>query len=137
MTAYKGNLVLLKISDGGAPAQFNSVAGMRTTRMVINRQVVAVTDVESGAWRHVLAGAGKATLRVQGNGIYTHSGAEQAVMAQVLSGAAISYRLYFGNGTCLQAECVVSQYERSGKVGDMEAFSLTLESAGSVQYVEA
>lgn len=68
MTAYKGNLVLLKISDGGAPAQFNSVAGMRTTRMVINRQVVAATDAESGAWRHVLAGAEKPHCACRGTG---------------------------------------------------------------------
>lgn len=134
MTAYKGNLVLLKIGDGGQPQQFRTVGGLRATRMTVNRQVIAAADVTSGGWRRVLEQGGVASVRVQGDGVFTGTVEEGRLRAQAMSGTAADYRLFFGNGDRMEAAFVVAGYERSGRVGELEGFSLTLESAGAVTY---
>ena len=134
MTAYKGNLVLLKIGDGGNPQQFTTIGGMRTTRMTVNRQVVAATDVLSDGWRRALAGSGKASVRIQGNGVFTDSAGERQLQEQAMTGGAAAYRLFFANGDRMDGVFMVASYERNGRAGDMEGFSLVLESAGAVEY---
>lgn len=134
MSASKGSLVLLKISNGENPPHYATVAGMRTTLMTINRQPVTVPEIRADAWRKLHPQAGNVSMRLQGNGVFTGSDAEQAVLAQVMAGTACGYHFCFGNGDRMEAECIVVAYERGGKVGDMESFSLTLESAGTVTY---
>lgn len=118
MTAYKGNLVLLKIGDGGTPQQFVTIGGMRTARMSVNRQVVAAGDVLSDGWRRALAGCGRASVRIQGDGVFTGSAGEQRLREKAMTGAVADFRLFFGNGDRMEAGFVVAGYERSGKAGD-------------------
>lgn len=138
MTANKAELLLLKIGDGASPAEsFITLGGLRSTRMTVNRNPVTATDVLSEGWRRVLDEAGNAAVRVQGSGLFLNSAAEAVLRGQTMAGTVTNYQLHFGNGDCLSGAFVVSQYERSGKVGDMEAFSLTLESAGAMSYMTA
>ncbi|RME64310.1 MAG: hypothetical protein D6782_08530 [Alphaproteobacteria bacterium] len=65
MAAEKGSAFLLKISDGGAPAVFTTVGGMRTTSLAINAEAVDITNKESGGWRALLGGAGVQTMRTR------------------------------------------------------------------------
>lgn len=138
MSAKDAELVLLKIGNGASPAEeFATLAGLRTTRMIVNRQVVVATDVTSGQWREALQQAGTAFLRIQGAGVFTDSAAESILRVQALGGTASNYQFFFGNGDVLEGAFVVSNYERSGKIGDMEAFAMTLESAAAISYTEA
>lgn len=133
MTAYKGSMLLLKAGDGGIPTeQFITIGGLRNTRLAINRQPVTHQDMANSGWRQVREGAGIAQMRIQGQGIFTDSEGENVLRAQSINGLGRNYRICFGNGDVLQGRFVVSAYERAGKTGDAEAFSLTLESAGPV-----
>jgi TP901-1 family phage major tail protein len=136
MSAQKGEMVLLKIGDGAQPdEQFATLGGLRTTRMTVNRQVVVANHAGGGGWREALQQAGSAYVRVQGSGIFTDALAESRLRAQAMQGSAMQYRLHFGNGDQLQGAFVVSNYERSGRLGELESFAVTLESAGDVSYV--
>lgn len=138
MTAKKAELMLLKIGDGaGAAETFTTLGGLRSTRMTIQRQPVAAMDVTAEGWRRLVERAGNAQLRIQGSGLFTDSAAEAVLRMQAMHGSAAHYRLYFGDGGHMAGAFVVSSYERSGKVGGMEAFGVTLESAGAVSYVPA
>lgn len=138
MTAKKAELVLLKIGDGTAPSeQFTTIGGLRTTQMRLNRQVVTATDVTCEGWRESLGNAGTAFVRLQGAGVFTNSVAETLLQQQAVSGTTSNYEVYFGNGDKMTGAFSISAYERSGKVGDVESFTVTLESGGQVAYVEA
>ena len=64
MPAQKGSAFLLKISDGGLPAAYDTVAGLRTTQMSVTGETVVITSKDSGGWRELLSGAGvRTTIR--------------------------------------------------------------------------
>ena len=134
MPAYSGALVLLKIGNQGVPVEtFSTVGGMRTTRLIINRQQVNATDVQSGAWRD-LAATDIASLRIQGSGLFTDDAAEAAVRTHAFNGGLRHYEFYFGNGDKIRGGFMVNRYERGGEMQDAESFSLILESSGTLTY---
>lgn len=137
MSAFKGNMMLLKIGDGNTPEQFRTVGGLRVSRLMLNRQLVETTALREDAWRTLLPEAGKAFLRLQGDGIYADSSAERQLRGMAFSGSAAMCRLYSGEGGCVQARCVVAGYEREGKVAELATFRVTLESVETVSYLEA
>ena len=58
MGAQSGKDLLIKVDLTGS-GQFESVAGLRATRISFNAESVDVTSLESqGGWRELLAGAG-------------------------------------------------------------------------------
>ena len=58
MAAQAGKDLLIKIDLTGG-GQFETVAGLRATRVSFNAESVDVTSLESaGGWREILGGAG-------------------------------------------------------------------------------
>lgn len=138
MTAQKGALLLLKVGDGGTPTEtFTTVAGMRSTRMILNQQLVDSTHKQSGAWRALLAEAGIRSISLTGNGIFTDSAAEETVRAIAFAGLINNFRLQFGNGDMLEGAFQITSYERAGDYDGEENFQLTLESAGTITFTTA
>lgn len=136
MSAYKGRLMLLKIGDGGSPEEiFTTIGGMRATRMHINRQLVPVADVTSAGWRRAVPESGMTALRIEGSGVFMGQSAAALLQEQALTGKAARYRLFFGDGAVVTALFIVAGYERSGRQGEPEGFTVTLENAGDVEYV--
>lgn len=134
MSAQNGKSLLLKISNGESPEQFITLGGLRMTRMAINRQPVASTAVTTGKWREALSAGGIATMQMQGNGVFLNREGEARMQEAALDGARHGYRLYFGNGDWLEAECIITRYERMGNIGEVQGFSVVLESASAVIY---
>ena len=135
--ANKAGLLLLKMGNGASPAEiFTSLAGLRATRFMINRQPVTVHSVTGQGWRELLPQAGTASIRVQGVGTFVNGDAEKRLRAKAVSGEAVRYELCFGNGDVIRAGFVVSSYESNGRMSELEGFSVTFESAGAVEFIE-
>lgn len=135
--ANRSELLLLKMGDGASPVEvFTTLAGLRTTRFMVNRQPVAVQNVIGQGWREILPQSGTASVRVQGVGTFVNGEAEKRLRAKAVSGEMVRYELCFGNGDVIRAGFVVGSYESGGRTGELEGFSVTLESAGAVEFVE-
>lgn len=134
MTAQKGSLVLIKVGDGQPSETFTTVAGLRTTRLVLNNQAVDATHKGSGAWRELLEGAGIGSVTLSGTGIFTDAASEETVRGYAFSNAVHHYQLTFGNGDTLSAPFQITSYERAGEFDGEETYALTLESAGTVVF---
>jgi len=132
MPAQKGSAFLLKISDGGAPAAYQTVAGLRTTQMAINGSQVVITSKESGGWRTLLAGAGTRSVSVSAAGIFLGSTAEDKIRANALSGAIDGYELSFEDGAKLRGSFLVQRLEYAGDFNGERNYTLQLESSGQV-----
>ncbi len=137
MSAKKGSLVLIKIGDGGSPEVFESIGGLRTSRMQINNQALESTNLESGHWKQLLAGAGIKSLTLSGNGIFVDSTAEETLRISAFSSSVKNYRFYFANGDYLAGAFYISAYERSGVHDDVEIYAVTMSSAGTIQFTGA
>lgn len=132
MAAEKGSAFLLKIGDGGEPVGFATVAGLRTTQLSINGEMVATTSKDSGGWRELLGGAGVRSVSVSGAGIFTGSTAEGRLKANALSGAIDDYRLAFEGGETLTGRFLVTRLDYAGDYNGERNYTLSLESSGPV-----
>lgn len=132
MTAQKGSAFLLKISDGGNPSSFHTVAGLRTTQMTINGDAVVVTHKESGGWRDLLSGAGTRSVSVSAAGIFLGSDAENSIRAHALAGTIDDYELSFEDGSRLSGRFLVQRLDYAGDFNGERNYTLQLESSGAV-----
>src|SRR5689334_4507882 len=101
MTAQRGALVLIKVGNGGDPENFTTIGGLRAARMVLDAQALDNSDLESGAWRRLLAGGGIRSVMLGGSGLFTDSAAEETLRGYAFAGAIHNYRFVFANGDSL------------------------------------
>ena len=132
MTAQRGAAFLLKISDGGQPPVYATVAGLRTTQMTINGDTVVVTHKGSGGWRELLSGAGTRSISVGASGIFLGSYAENAIRAHALGGTVTDYELSFEDGEKMRGRFLVQRLDYAGDFNGERTYTLQLESSGAV-----
>jgi phage major tail protein, TP901-1 family len=132
MTAQKGSAFLLKISDGGSPAAYRTVAGLRTTQMSVTGETVVVTSKDSGGWRELLSGAGVRSVSVSAAGIFLASEAEAQVRANAMAGVLDDYELSFEDGEKLRGRFLVQRLDYAGDFNGERNYTVQLESSGEV-----
>lgn len=132
MPAQNGAAFLLKIGDGGSPATYRTVAGLRTTQMSINGDTIVVTHKQSGGWRELLSGAGTRSVSVSAAGIFLGSDAENSVRAHALAGTIGNYELSFEDGERLRGSFLVQRLDYAGDFNGERSYTLQLESSGPV-----
>lgn len=132
MTAQKGSAFLLKISDGGSPATYRTVAGLRTTNMSITGDMVVTTTKDSGGWREMLSGAGVRQVSVSAAGIFLGSAAEAQVRTNAMNGTLDDYELSFEGGERLRGKFLVHKLDYAGDFNGERNYTLSLESSGEV-----
>lgn len=132
MSAERGSAFLLKVGNGGSPLIYATVAGLRTTQLSVNGEMVAITSKDSGGWRELLSGAGVRSVSVSGAGIFTGSAAELRIKGNALSGAIDDYRLSFESGETLSGKFLVTRLDYAGDYNGERSYTLSLESSGPV-----
>lgn len=132
MTAQKGSAFLLKISAGGTPVTYQTVAGLRTTQMSVTGDAVVVTSKDSGGWRELLSGAGVRSVSVSAAGIFLGSAAEAQVRANAMAGTLDDYELSFEDGAKLRGRFLVQRLDYAGDFNGERNYTLQLESSGQV-----
>ncbi|QDZ08678.1 phage major tail protein, TP901-1 family [Sphingomonas panacisoli] len=132
MPAEKGSAFLLKVGNGATPVVYATVAGLRTTQLSINGELVAITSKDSGGWRDLLSGAGVRSVSVSGAGVFTGSAAETRIKGSALSGALDDYRLSFESGDTMTGKFLVTRLDYAGDFNGERSYTLSLESSGAV-----
>lgn len=131
MAAERGSAFLLKLGSG-TPIVYATVAGLKTTQLTINGDLVAVTNKDSGGWRELLSGAGVRSVSVAASGIFTGSAAEAQLKSLALAGQTAAYELSFESGDRMQGKFLVSRLEYAGDFNGERNYTLALESSGEV-----
>jgi TP901-1 family phage major tail protein len=132
MPAEKGSAFLLKVGNGATPVVYATVAGLRTTQLSINGELVAITSKDSGGWRELLSGAGVRSVSVSGAGVFTGSAAETRIKGNALSGALDDFRLSFESGDTMTGRFLVTRLDYAGDFNGERSYTLSLESSGAV-----
>lgn len=134
MTVQRGALVLLKIHDP-ASQNYKTIGGMRTTKFILNNQLIDTSNKTSGKWRELLIGAGTSFITISGSGIFTNTESEKLVQEAAFQNQPIDAQLCFGNGDIIISKFQITSYERNGDYDQEELYSLTLESASEVKFI--
>jgi TP901-1 family phage major tail protein len=129
MEIYSGSLMLIKVKTAEG---FKVIGGLKTTRMVLNQEMVEVSNKLSGNWRKLLAQSGISHLSISGGGIFTNSEAEKFVREHVMENKFLECQLVFGSGEFVDGLFQITNYERMGNYNEEENYNLTLESAGKI-----
>lgn len=102
---------LLKISDGGTPATYSTIAGLReTTRTVWSKG-----------------------MNIDGSGIFTGTAGETRLKSNALGGVADDYELSFDNGERVRGRFLVARLDYQGEQHGERKYALSLESVGPVE----
>ncbi len=125
---YNGALMLLKLKIND---NWQVIGGMRTTRLLINRQSTESNNISSYAWKEIL-GSGLKQININATGIFTGNEAEKQIYKLAFSGDLAEYSLELADKESLQGKFQITHYDRFGDVDEEEGYSICLASSGEI-----
>lgn len=134
MATQAGKDLLLKIDMTGAGV-FETVAGLRTTRLSLNAETVDVTALDSeGGWRELLAGAGVRSAAVSGSGVFKDKASDERVRALFFAGTIPAFQIVIPSFGTIRGPFQISAIEYAGAFDGEATFEVSLASAGPLTF---
>jgi len=91
MAAQKGKDLLIKVDMDGA-GTYETLAGLRATRIAFNAQSIDITNVEStDGWRELLGGAGIKSAALSGSGVFRDTTADDGTVEGAFQLTSLEY----------------------------------------------
>lgn len=134
MGAQNGKDLLIKV-DMTSDGQFETIAGLRATRVSFNAETVDVTSLESqGGWRELLAGAGVRSANISGSGVFKDAGTDERARQLFFDGETPNFQVIIPDFGIVEGPFQVSAVEYSGSHNGEATYELTMASAGALRF---
>lgn len=134
MGAQNGKDLLIKIDMAGT-GMFETVAGLRASRIAFNAEAVDATSISSpGGWREILRGAGVKTASVSGSGVFRDADTDARMRESFFNGETGKFQVVVPDFGIIEGPFLISDLEYSGNYNGEAAFRMTLESAGALSF---
>jgi TP901-1 family phage major tail protein len=134
MAVQSGKDLLLKVDLTG-DGQFETVAGLRATRISFNAETVDVTSLESaGGWRELLAGAGVRSAQVSGAGVFRDAGTDERARQIFFDGEMPEFQVIIPDFGVVEGPFQITAIEYAGSFNGEATYELTLASAGALAF---
>lgn len=134
MAAQNGRDLLIKIDMDGA-GLFETVAGLRATRLTFNAETVDVTNLDSqGAWRELLAGAGVKSAAISGSGVFRDQGTDERVREIFFDSENPNFQVIVPDFGIMEGPFQVTSIEYAGAHNGEATYDLSFASAGAIQF---
>ena len=135
MAVQNGRDLLLKVdlSDDG---QFETVAGLRATRISFNAETVDVTSLSSeGGWRELLSGAGVKSAAISGSGVFRDAASDARARQIFFDGETPDFQVVIPDFGVVEGPFQITSIEYAGNHDGEASYQLSLASAGAVSFV--
>ena len=132
MVAQSGKDLLIKLDDGSG--SFQTIAGLRATRISFNAEVVDVTSTESGGWRELLAGAGVRSASLSGSGVFRDQATDARAQDVFFSGYVPRFQVVIPDFGAVEGPFQITAIEYAGSYNGEATYELTLASAGALTF---
>jgi TP901-1 family phage major tail protein len=130
MAVQNGKDLLIKVDLTG-DGNFDSVAGLRATRISFNAESVDVTSLESaGGWRELLSGAGVKSAAISGSGIFRDADSDERTRQIFFDGETPDFQVVIPDFGIVEGPFQVTSIEYSGTHDGEATYELSLASAG-------
>lgn len=137
MVAQNGKDLLIKLDLTGA-GQFQTVAGLRATRISFNAESVDVTNLESqGGWRELLAGAGVKSAAISGSGIFKDDATDERARQIFFDAETPDFQVIIPDFGTVEGAFQVTAIEYAGTHNGEATYELSLASAGPLNFTAA
>ncbi|SLN44700.1 Phage major tail protein 2 [Falsiruegeria litorea R37] len=134
MGAQNGKDLLIKVDMNGA-GQFETVAGLRATRVSFNAESVDVTSLESqGGWRELLSGAGVKSASISGSGVFKDEGTDERTRQLFFDGVTPAFQVIIPDFGTVEGPFQVTAIEYAGSHNGEATYELSLASAGALNF---
>lgn len=134
MVAQSGKDLLIKIDMSG-DGQFQTLAGLRTTRISLNAETVDVTSLDStGGWRELLGGAGVRSASVSGTGVFKDADSDDRARRIFFDGDTPDFQIILPDFGVIQGAFQITSLEYSGAYNSEATFDMSLSSAGALTF---
>ena len=134
MAAQNGKDLLIKLDLTGA-GQFETIAGLRATRVSFNAESVDVTTLESqGGWRELLSGAGVKSASISGSGIFKDSDTDERARQIFFDGITPSFQVIIPDSGIVSGAFQVTSLEYAGSHNGEATYEMSLASAGALDF---
>ena len=134
MVAQNGKDLLIKV-DMTSDGQFETIAGLRATRVSFNAETVDVTSLESqGGWRELLSGAGVRSAAISGSGVFKDEGTDEHARQLFFDGETPDFQVIIPDFGIVEGPFQVTAVEYSGSHNGEATYELSLASAGALAF---
>lgn len=135
MAAQNGKDLLVKV-DMTSDGQFETIAGLRATRVSLNAETVDVTSLESqGGWRELLAGAGVRSCSISGSGVFKDEGTDERARQLFFDGEVPDFQIIIPDFGVIEGPFQVTAIEYAGSHNGEATYEMSLASAGALTFV--
>ncbi|MDP0928246.1 phage major tail protein, TP901-1 family [Paracoccus onubensis] len=135
MAVQNGRDLLIRMDitgDGG----FETVAGLRATRLSFNAETVDVTSLESeGGWRELLGGAGVRSASVSGSGVFRDAPSDARARQAFFDGEIPRCQVVIPDFGVVEGPFQIAGLEYAGSYNGEANYELSLISAGALSFV--
>jgi|SRR6056297_386183 len=130
--AGKDLLIKLDLTGGG---QFETIAGLRATRVSFNAESVDVTSLESaGGWRELLGGAGVKSANISGSGVFKDASTDERARQIFFDGETPDFQVIIPGFGIVEGPFQVTSVEYAGSHNGEATYELSLSSAGQLGF---
>jgi TP901-1 family phage major tail protein len=135
MAVQAGKDLLVKV-DMSTDGNFETIAGLRATRISFNAEAVDVTALDSaGGWRELLAGAGVRSAAISGSGVFRDEATDERARQLLFDGLTPDFQVVIPEFGIVEGPFQVTSLEYSGQLNGEATYELSLASAGQLQFV--
>lgn len=134
MAVQAGKDLLIKIDQTG-DGQFETIAGLRATRLSFNAETVDVTSLESqGGWRELLAGAGVKSATISGSGVFRDANTDERARQIFFDGEIPEFQVVIPDFGTVEGAFQITALEYAGSHNGEATYEVTLASAGALTF---
>ena len=128
----KDLLVKLDLTGGG---QFETIAGLRATRISFNAETVDVTSLEGiGGWRERRGGAGVRSASISGSGVFRDANTDERARQIFFDGETPDFQVIIPDFGTVQGPFQITAIEYAGSHNGEATYELSLASAGALVF---
>ena len=135
MAVQNGKDLLIKVDLTGG-GNFQTVAGLRATRVSFNAESVDVTSLDSaGGWRELLAGAGVKSASISGSGIFRDAASDARMRQIFFNGEMPDFQVIIPDFGTIEGRFQVTGIEYGGTHDGEATYELSLASGGRLDFL--
>ncbi|WP_299030709.1 phage major tail protein, TP901-1 family [uncultured Sulfitobacter sp.] len=135
MAVQAGKDLLVKV-DMSTDGNFETIAGLRATRISFNAEAVDVTALDSeGGWRELLAGAGVRSAAISGSGVFRDAATDERARQLLFDGLTPNFQVVIPEFGIVEGPFQVTSLEYAGQLNGEATYELSLASAGQLEFI--
>ncbi|MEM7470043.1 MAG: phage major tail protein, TP901-1 family [Pseudomonadota bacterium] len=134
MAVQRGKDLLLRVDLDGA-GQFETIAGLRATRISFNAEQVDITSLESaGGWRELLAGAGVKSASISGSGVFRDAATDERARQIFFDSEVPDFQVIIPDFGTVAGRFQITAIEYAGSHDGEATYEISLASAGALAF---